>query len=203
MIVRQADAHAWTEVWLPGTGWLRIDPTAAVAPERVDAGRTGAMFDGSAAAWGLGAPSRLLHNLVLTWDAMNAKWNEWILGYGPENQERFMAWLGMDDPNWRRMLLTLIAIVTGLTMLISLLLMLRYRPPPKDRAAVLYDRFVRKSGLTPATGETPQLFAVRVKGETELPAETVQDITDTYLEARYGPPDPVSLRRLESRVAAL
>src|SRR5210317_2243670 len=129
LIVRQSDAHAWTEVWIAGLGWHRVDPTAAVAPERIDAGRTGAMFDGSGAAWGLGAPSMLLHNLVLAWDAANAKWNEWILGYGPDNQERFMDWLGMDDPDWRQMILTLVALVTGLTMLISLALMLRYRPP--------------------------------------------------------------------------
>ena len=203
MIVRQADAHAWTEVWLAGAGWRRVDPTAAVAPERVDAGRTGAMFDGSGAAWGLGAPSMLLHNIVLAWDAANAKWNEWILGYGPENQVRFMEWLGMDDPDWRQMLLTLVAIVTGLTMLISLALILRYRPPPRDRAAVLYDRFVRKSGLTPATGETPRVFADRAQRDSALPATAVDSITDTYLEARYGPPDPALLQRLESEIASL
>ena len=161
------------------------------------------MFDGSAAAWGFDAPSRLLHGLALTWDAMNAKWNEWVLGYGPESQQRFMAWLGMDDPNWRRMLLTLVAIVTGLTMLISFALMLRYRPPRKDRAAILYGRFIRKSGLTPATGESPQAFASRVRGETALPAAAVRSITDAYLDARYGPPDPGPLRRLESHIAAL
>jgi hypothetical protein len=203
MIVRQSDAHAWTEVWLPESGWVRVDPTAAVAPERIDAGRTGAMFDGTAAAWGLSAPSRLLHNLVLAWDVANANWNEWILGYGPENQERFLGWLGMDDPDWRKMLLTLVAIVTGLTMLISFALMLRYRPPRKDRAAILYGRFIRKSGLTPATGESPQAFASRVRGETGLPAATVRGITDAYLDARYGPPDPGPLSRLESQVAAL
>jgi transglutaminase-like putative cysteine protease len=203
MIVRQADAHAWTEVWLPGAGWRRVDPTAAVAPERVDAGRTGAMFDGSAAAWGLGAPSKLLHNVVLAWDAANAKWNEWILGYGPENQERFMGWLGMDDPDWRKMLLTLVAIVTGLTMLISLALMLRYRPPSKDRAAVLYGKFVHKSGLRPATGETPRVFAARVERDSPLPPASVQRITETYLDLRYGPPDPAMLRRLEADVASL
>ncbi len=203
MIVRQADAHAWTEVWLPGAGWRRVDPTAAVAPERVDAGRAGAMFDGSAAAWGLRAPSMLLHNLVLAWDVANAKWNELILGYGPENQERFMNWLGMDDPDWRQMLLTLVALVTGMTMLISFVLILRYRPPPKDRAARLYGEFVRKSGLQPQTGETPRIFAGRVQRDTPLPDESVRRITDTYLDVRYGPPNPALLMRLESDIAAL
>jgi transglutaminase-like putative cysteine protease len=203
MIVRQADAHAWTEVWLPGAGWRRVDPTAAVAPERVDAGRTGAMFDGSGAEWGLDAPSMLLHKLVLAWDAANAKWNEWILGYGPESQERFMNWLGMDDPDWQQMMLTLIAIVTGLTMLISLALILRYRPPPKDRAAILYDRFVRKSGLTPATGETPRVFADRAMRDSTLPTAAVNSITTMYLDVRYGPADPALLQRLEADIAAL
>ena len=203
MIVRQADAHAWTEVWLEGIGWRRVDPTAAVAPERVDAGRTGAMFDGSGAAWGLGAPSRLLHKLMLTWDAANAKWNEWILGYGPDNQERFMDWLGMDDPDWRQMMLTLVALVTGITMLISLALMFRYRPPPRDRAAVLYEKFIRKSGLRPATGETPHAFAGRVQTHSPLPADSVRNITDTYLDVRYGPSDPALLKRLEADIAAL
>lgn len=101
------------------------------------------------------------------------------------------------------MMLTLVAIVTGLTMLISLALMLRYRPPPRDRAAILYDRFVRKSGLAPATGETPQVFARRVRRDSALPALAVDSITNTYLDVRYGPPDPALLQRLEADVAGL
>ena len=203
LIVRQADAHAWTEVWLDGVGWRRVDPTAAVAPERVDYGRTGAMFDGVGEAWGLSAPSALLHNLVLTWDAMNAKWNEWVLGYGPENQNSFMEWLGMNNPDWRKMMFTLIGVVIGLTLLISLLLMLRYRPPPRDKAARLYERFVKRSGLTLATGETPRLFAARARRESPLPAASVQTITETYLDVRYGPPDPSLMKKLETEIATL
>ncbi len=203
MIVRQSDAHAWNEVWLEGVGWRRVDPTAAVAPDRIEIGRSGSMFDGAAAAWGLSAPSKLLHQLTLTWDAMNAQWNEWVLGYGPENQDKFMEWLGMDDPDWRKMMLTLVGLVIGLILLISVILSLRYRPPPRDRAAILYERFVKKAGIEPQTGETPALFASRLHGESEISDETVEIITISYLEARYGPPNPTKMQRLETAVGQL
>jgi transglutaminase-like putative cysteine protease len=203
MIVRQSDAHAWNEVWLEGIGWRRVDPTAAVAPDRIEIGRSGSMFDGVGAAWGLSAPSRLLHQLTLTWDAMNAKWNEWILGYGPENQNRFMQWLGMDDPDWRKMMLTLVAIVVGLVLLISVILSLRYRSPTRDRAAILYQRFVSKSGVAPVIGETPSVFAARALAESPIPADTIESITSSYLDARYGPANPATLLRLESAISAL
>ena len=203
MIVRQSDAHAWNEVWLEGVGWRRVDPTAAVAPERIEVGRSGSMFDGVATSWGFSAPSMWVYQLQMYWDALNASWNEWVLGYGPENQDRFMKWLGMDNPDWRKMMLTLIAIVIGLILLISLALSLRYRPPKRDRAAVLYKKFVRKAGIEPATGETPAVYASRLGADSGIPRDTVTAVTDSYLEARYGRPDPVKLQRLEEAVANL
>ena len=201
MIVRQADAHAWTEVWLPNRGWYRIDPTAAVAPERIESGRSGAMFDGIAASWGLSAPSELLYQLTLTWDALNAKWNEWILGYGPENQSKFMEWLGMEDPDWRQMMLTLIAVVVALIAIISVMLMLRYRPPRKDAAAILYQKFTEKTGVEPSQGETPLSYAVRLANERTEIAGDADSITAQYLDARYGPPDLVAIETLKESVS--
>ncbi len=203
MIVRQSDAHAWTEVWLEGSGWRRIDPTAAVAPDRIESGSGSAAFDGVGLTGGLFSSTAIWHRLTMTWDAMNAKWNEWVLGYGPENQERFMEWLGMDDPSWRKMLLTPIAVVAGLLMLLSVALMLRYMAPKRDRAAALYRRFVKKIGLLQQTGETPAAFAQRAALESAYPAEIIDQITKTYLNARYGPADPIAMRRLESAVAAM
>jgi transglutaminase-like putative cysteine protease len=200
MIVRQADAHAWTEAWLPGRGWYRIDPTAAVAPERIESGRSGAMFDGIAASWGLSAPSQLLYQLTLTWDVLNAKWNDWILGYGPENQSKFMEWLGMEDPDWRQMMLTLIAIVTILVAIISVLLLLRYRPPPKDAAAILYRKFTEKAGIPPSRGETPLSYALRLAEKQVAMAGDAESITTQYLDARYGPPDLVAIENLKEAV---
>ena len=199
MIVRQADAHAWTEVWLPGTGWQRVDPTAAVAPARIDAGRSGAMFDGTGEAWGLSAPSELAYQLSLTWDALNARWNEFVLGYGPENQERFMKWLGLENPDWRNLLLSLIGVVALLTAAIHLILILRFRPPDEDRAKKLYQRFVRRTGLPVERGETPLAFAERVLAETPATSD-VREITSLYLDARYGAGGREVLRSLEQRI---
>jgi transglutaminase-like putative cysteine protease len=200
MIVRQADAHAWTEVWLPNRGWYRIDPTAAVAPERIESGRSGAMFDGIAASWGLSAPSELLYRLTLTWDVLNAKWNAWILGYGPDNQNKFMKWLGMDEPDWRQMMLTLVAIVTVMILIISILLWLRYRPPPKDEAAILYQKFTDKAGVPPSRGETPKAYALRLAREKAAIARDAESITAQYLDTRYGPPDLVAIEKLQAAV---
>jgi transglutaminase-like putative cysteine protease len=202
LIVRQSDAHAWTEVWLDDAGWVRVDPTAAVAPERVEIGASDAAFDGIGETWGFSAPSRLAHQVTMAWDALNAKWNEWVLGYGPATQKSFMQWLGMQEPTWRKMMLTLIALVVGLVMLISLLLMFRYQPPPKDEAARLYARFVRKTGMQPRTGETARLFARRVSDAGAIPAGVVQTVTEAYMDARYGGLEGAR-ERLQQAVASM
>lgn len=200
MIVRQSDAHAWTEVWLPERGWLRVDPTAAVAPERIESGMSAARFGEAGARWGLTAPARWLYSLGLTWDALNATWNGWILGYGPDNQGRFMQWLGMDKPDWRKMVLTLLAVVLALIGGISFLLMRRYRPPKKDEAALLYRQFIRKVAVRPRAGETPHQYAVRVAAANAAQAKDVNAVTERYLAARYGRPSADSLPALQHAV---
>jgi transglutaminase-like putative cysteine protease len=202
LIVRQSDAHAWTELWLDGEGWVRVDPTAAVAPERVEIGTSDAALEGIGQTWGFSAPPRWVHQVTMAWDAINARWNEWILGYGPETQKSFMQWLGMLEPTWRKMMLTLIALVVGLTMVISMVLMFRYRPPEKDEAARLYARFVQKAGIQPHTGETPRLFADRIRDTGAMQASTIEAVTDAYMDARYGGIEQAH-ERLRRAVAAM
>ncbi len=91
----------------------------------------------------------------------------------------------------------------GLLFAVSLLMALRNRMPKRDRAAVLYAKFVKKCGIEPKTGETPALFASRVAAGSSLAPKTVATITRTYLDARYGSPDPDSLHRLEVAVSRL
>ena len=203
LIVRQADAHAWTEVWIEGSGWRRVDPTAAVAPERIESGMSGALLDGVAASWGMAAPAEWLHSLTLTWDALNARWNEWILGYGDETQGDFLEWLGFSNPGWRQMLLTMVGLVVVLVMAISAAMMWRYRPRRADPALRLYRRFRRRTGLQAATGETPLAFAARAGAQSAIAARDVDAVTDLYLVARYGGDDGESLAALRRAVRSL
>jgi transglutaminase-like putative cysteine protease len=201
MIVRQSDAHAWTEVWLPQRGWHRVDPTGAVAPERIESGMSGVRFDAIGASWGLGSPSEWLYQLTLSWDALNAAWNEWILGFGPEDQKRFMEWLGMNKPNWKKMLLVLLALILVFVAAISILLLRRNRPPVPDPAARLYKRFMRRAGVLPRTGETPYGYARRLCQSPNLRHEQIEQVTSRYLAARYGRPDETALTDLKSAVS--
>ena len=203
LVVRQSDAHAWTEVWLDGLGWQRVDPTAAVAPERVEIGVYDAVFDGIGQSWGFSAPSMWRYRVEMVYDMINATWDEWVLGYGPENQTRLMNLLGMSDPDWRKMMLTLIGVVVALVLIVSYLLYLKYRPPRPDKAAVLYRRFVSKAGVEPTTGETPIAWLDRARDQTRIPAEKLTTVTSAYLDARYGPEDAAAMERLESEVASL
>ena len=178
-------------------------PTAAVAPERIDYGTLDVAFDGIGATWGFAAPSQLLHNLSLTLDALSAKWNDWVLGYGPDTQNKFMEWLGMQDPDWRKMLLTMVTTVIVLIGLISGLLMLRYRKPAQDRAAILYRRFVKLTGMQPHVGETAANFARRVASGSSLGNRPIDNVTSAYQDARYGPADDATLLRLKNAVIAM
>jgi hypothetical protein len=80
---------------------------------------------------------------------------------------------------------------------------LRYRAPKRDRAAILYSRFVKRSGVDLVTGETPAVFAARAGSDSPIPADKINQITDTYLDARYGPTNLAALQKLESAISAL
>ena len=118
----------------------------------------------------------------------------------PTTSANLMQSLGMNDPTWRKLMLTLVIICVVLVAAISILLMLRYLPPRKDEAAILYTRFTRSAGLEPATGESPLDYALRISEEKAIIAKDAASITEQYLDARYGPPDPGVMSRFKLSV---
>jgi hypothetical protein len=98
------------------------------------------------------------------------------------------------------MMLTLIALVAVLVIAVSIVLIMRYQPPSKDQAAILYDRFTRAAGTPPQRGETPQSYALRLSGQRPKDEQNVLRVTARYLAARYGPPDDKALRELRTAI---
>ncbi|MDX1527371.1 MAG: DUF3488 and transglutaminase-like domain-containing protein, partial [Gammaproteobacteria bacterium] len=113
LTVRQRDAHAWSEVWLgEEEGWVRIDPTGAVAPSRIESGMEAALprpigprAHNIQASEPMG---RAWRNLRHGWEALNNAWNEWVLGYGPERQRRLLNQFGIDSTSFTRLAVWLI-----------------------------------------------------------------------------------------------
>ncbi len=116
-LVRQRDAHAWTEVWQQGQGWVRVDPTSAVAP-----GRTGTVQRLSAPEGAIAGAIRnlnptLVAQLRATWEAINNSWNQWVLNYTQGRQLDLLKRLGFQSPSWT----DLATVLIGVVVLVSLL----------------------------------------------------------------------------------
>lgn len=204
-IVRQSDAHAWSEVWLEGRGWLRVDPTAAVAPNRVELDLASALpleeslplnlRRGGVDAWA---------RLQAAWDLTNAEWNRWVLAYGPELQEEILGKIGLSG--WRDLMLSL-TISLGIALGLFGLLAIRRALPmhTEDAALRAWRRAARalaRHGLIQRTNEGPRDFAARVADEKPALALPMRQLAESYLAARYrdAQPDPQALRTLQDTV---
>ena len=190
-IVRQSDAHAWTEVWIVGRGWLRVDPTAAVAPERIERGIGEALASDDLPAFlNPALRSGLRFDLRARWDWLNAQWNYWVLGYGPELQQAVLSKLGLVD--WRRMIIALTVLLSAALGVLGLLLLRRAAPVNReDEALKLWRRLqarLARAGLRQAPGEGPIDFAARVARIRPDLATTIREAAARYLAARYLQP---------------
>ena len=206
LIVRQADAHAWSEVWLKDRGWVRIDPTAAVAPERVQSGIAAALPSEDALPYTVRGGLSWLMEIRLQWDTLVFRWDQWVLGYGPDRQYELLSRVGMRAPDWQSMAAGLLT-GTGALLLFFALWMLR-RPGRRisDPAQAAYLRFCRKlerAGMHRGPGEGPRDFAEKVKRLRPEIAPAVERITGIYISLRYGSggsrEDGRTLERLVSR----
>ena len=188
-IVRQSDAHAWAEVWLKGQGWVRIDPTGAIAPARIQSGLSAAVSNNAALPFMARNPPQWLRNLRLNWDALANQWNQWVLGYDSERQFAFLTRLGMESVTWQKMAMNM-AIGLGLLVGLFALFMLRHlytRQPDKVQAAWLrLCRKLARAGLPRAAHEGALDYAARIAAARPELAGTIFDLATRYSALRYG-----------------
>lgn len=196
MTVRQSDAHAWAEVWLAGRGWTRIDPTAAVAPERVRRGLAASVP--RPAPFGIDAlrgvnPFSAADNPWLAQlrngvNAMNNGWNQWVLNYTPERQRNVVQSLQQMLFGWH--LAALLIVGAGLWLLAKYLRQ-RREIHPIDALYSTLCRRLGQLGLARAPDEGPTAYAARVDGAQQLAPQSraaALEFLRRYSRWRYAPP---------------
>ena len=188
LIVRQSDAHAWAEVWLEGQGWVRIDPTAAVAPQRVEAGIAAALPDSELLPEMARPELTWLKRFNLGWDLANNGWNQWVLGYNQQRQMEFLARLAGSRVDWGDMALWLTGLLTAIVGVIAAF-MLREALPHADPVQRLWLRFKRKlarAGVTLFAHEGQRDFTQRAARQLPRSRRQIERIGALYLGLRYG-----------------
>jgi len=185
--VRQSDAHAWVEVFLPAQGWVRVDPTAASVPDRVESGLARSVRGSERLPLMMRQRIEWLRALRYNWEALAHKWNVWVLGYNPERQRELVSLFGLRDADWRSLtaaLVTLLGLLTALLVLWSLHRLVR--PDPIQAAWQGFCRKLAAGGIARSAHEGPQDYAERAARSLPRAEASIRRISQLYIALRYG-----------------
>jgi hypothetical protein len=185
-IVRQSHAHAWAEVWSGSRGWIRVDPTSAVAPDRIERGSTRARSREYAAGTSFGGRD-WLRSWRLSMDALTHNWNQWVLSYDKSKQQSLLSRFGLDITDWREAagaLAGVLGLILGAVALTTL------RPnAPKDPVERQFDEFCQRLAAIGADRfphETANTYLYRIERLLDPEQSALaHDIVATYNRLRY------------------
>jgi protein-glutamine gamma-glutamyltransferase len=188
-ILRQSDAHAWDEVWLEGRGWVRVDPTSAIAPERVEHGLNDIVTADAPqfSRWQQRTP--WFADLRLRLDALRLLWRERILRFDQSSQERLLELLHIPEPDGQKVALMLAAcLILGMTWL-TWQVRRELKISPRDPLQRAYQRLCRRlksAGCERMPAEGPEAYAARVSQLRPDLAAPVMALCREYSTLRYG-----------------
>jgi len=199
-IVRQSSAHAWAEYWQTGTGWVRADPTGAVAPDRIGRSDRLAPPTGFVAGTLDAMNPQILAQLRGAWEAVNNRWNQWVLNYSRGQQFDVMKKIGFASPTWEDLALLLVGALIGLSLAGAIWAWLdRHRVDPWVRQLDAMKRALRPLGVAAAPHDPPRALAMRVRERLGSLGEPLAALLDAFEARRYGRsaarrPDPTMTR---------
>jgi transglutaminase-like putative cysteine protease len=203
-IVRQSDAHAWAEVWIEGQGWTRVDPTAAIAPERVEHGLT----DVASPEGSLVSPwqqrSRWFSTLRLRMDAVKAIWRERILDFDQDSQRKLLEFLNIPEPDGQKLVMVLAVCMALVFAWLTWQVRRELAPRSQDVTARAYARLCAKLaaiGIARLAHEGAEAYALRVARLRPDLAATVTALCRQYSFLRYSAPSAaVTLGQFQASV---
>jgi transglutaminase-like putative cysteine protease len=198
--VRNSNAHAWVEIWQNGMGWVRVDPTAAAAPERLTqtprpsplANLPGPLGDIDAQAL------RAWRN---QWDAVNHRWNVWVLQYSQGEQMQLMRSIGWPTPSWSDLGQVLAAALGLLGLGSAVLVWLtrdRMRPTPWQSLNHRVHRALESLGLPPPLGAKPASASSWMRVLSELQQATTLTVEPSHLTQSLIDAVMADLRQLDA-----
>jgi transglutaminase-like putative cysteine protease len=191
-VVRQSDAHAWTEVWMPDRGWVRVDPTGAVSPGRIGSLRRLTAPQGViASAMGAVVSPTLMQNLRAVWEGINNAWNQRILNYTQSRQFDLMRALGFESPSWEDLGQVLLGFLVAASLVgAAWTRWERSRHDPWFTLLETVRQRLRRAGWAVGAASTPRelagLLALRAQAE-ENGYQSLQDWLLRYERLRYAP----------------
>src|SRR5262249_13414173 len=198
ILVRQADAHAWCEVWLSESGWTRVDPTSAVAPGRASLDLT-SFLETSTASGQMGVRrntwiARLLRSGVFTnirfvWQTLSYEWDTRFLAFDADVQDVFLASMGIGSSGPVFLIVEILLVAIALLAIYFAWMQLRTRSRV-DRVKALYEYFCRKIGRLGVRRdpcEGPLDFARRAAQSLPNESNRIRQIAETYILLRYAP----------------
>jgi protein-glutamine gamma-glutamyltransferase len=213
-LVRQSDAHAWCEIWLPQNGWTRVDPTAAVAPGRASLDLT-SFLETRIASGEMGARrntliARLLRSGVFTnvrfiWQTLSYEWDTRLVAFDADVQDVLLTSLGIASRGTLFLIMEILLVAIALLAIYFAWMQLRTRSRV-DRVKALYEYFCRKIGRLGVPRdpcEGPLDFARRAAQSLPNESNRIRQIADTYILLRYAPqPAPGMLDTFAKEVNA-
>lgn len=188
-IVRQNNAHAWAEYWAAGSGWVRVDPTAAVSPERVQSGRSLAPAPGLVAGALSSLDPALAASLRGAWEALNNRWNQWVLNYSRSQQFDLMRSLGFATPSWQDLATLLIGTLCAVALVgAGWAWWDRHRQDPWLRLAQRVQQRLARAGVAVLPHEPPRTRAARVRQRLGAAGEALAQQLEALDHLRYAQP---------------
>ena len=197
-LVRQADTHAWCEVWLPDSGWTRVDPTTAVAPGRasldlnsfLERGIAFGQMDARRSAF-LTRLARfaLFTNARLALETLSYEWDTRLLAFDADVQEVLLDSMGL--ANRGRFVLIIEILIVAIALLVIYFGWMQLRTRSRaDRVKALYERFCQKAarlGVRREPWEGPSDFSRRAAQLLPNESKRIREISNTYIALRYAP----------------